>query len=297
MDTLRPQSWDEYIGQKRVKRELGIRIDAALQEDRALDPILLMAPPGVGKTSLAGMIAERAEEALIILTMPVTTKYLVSVMLDWEGAVLFDEIHRCSTKEQETLLPLLEFGYIQDGHRRIDSHFHAIIGATTERQKLIEPLIDRFPVRPDFDEYTDDEMAKIVQGMARKLDIDMSFDVARSFGVAATGTPRKARQFVQAYRDLRVTMEGNPSVDDVLNLCRTTSDGLTLRHIRYMETLKALGGTKGIEVLSNLLRESTSELKEIERLLVDKGYLSYGERGRELTSEGMRRIRAERIAS
>lgn len=293
MDILRPTSWDEYIGQERLKTELQIRIDSAIHDDRPMDHTLLCAPPGAGKTSLAEMVADRLGEPFEVITMP-AGKHLFRMVSEFAGVLLLDEIHRASVAEQELLLNLLEFGYLQDtSGRRIQANWLTVIGATTERQKLIQPLIDRFPIRPDYDEYTTDEMTRIVLGMAVKADVDIPEDVAEAFGKAATGTPRKAGQFVLGYRDLWNAMKGQrePTVEEVFHLCRTETDGLTGRHMKYLETLNILGGTKGLPVLCALLKESPSELMELETLLVKQGLLTYSERGRELTQAGMARVR------
>lgn len=295
MDTLRPTDWNEYVGQERLKQELDVRIESAIIDDRPLDHVLLCATPGAGKTSLAEMIAAKLEEPIEIVTMPIGIKVLTRLVSNFAGVLLLDELHRASARDQEVLLPLLEFGYVQDtSGRRTKAGWLTIVGATTERQDLIDPLVDRFPIKPEWDDYTDGEMAVIVQGMARKAGIVIDHDSALAFGRASTGTPRKARQFVLAYRDLANSQGRTPSIEDVLELCNTHSDGLTRQHVKYLETLNALGGAKGLSVLCSLLQRSTSEVTEIERLLLQKEYLTYGDRGRELTSAGVTRARGGR---
>lgn len=295
MDTLRPETWDDYIGQTRLKNELEIRIDSALVENRSLDPVLLVGPPGAGKTALADIIAYKLDEGCEILTMPVKIQVLIQLIQEYSGVILFDEIHRCSAKEQETLLPLLEFGYLQTTNGvRVYAEDVTIIGATTEPDKLIEPLVDRFPIRPEWERYTDAEMALITLGMASKAGVPMATEHAEAFGVAASGTPRRARQFVIGFRDLLNSQGHPPSVEQVLHLCRTFADGLTSKHVRYVETLYALGGTRGMNVISSLMRESTQTIQELERLLVEKGYVTFGPTGRMLTTKGMARAREER---
>lgn len=275
-----------------MKAELEVRVESAIVEERALDHVLLYGPPGAGKTALAAVIADQLGEPFEVVTMPIGIRPLIRIINTFSGVLLLDEIHRCSNKEQENLLPLLEFGYIQDtSGRKVSADWLTIVGATTEKRDLIDPLIDRFEIVPDFDDYTDDEMAEIVQGMARKANLTISNEHAMAFGKASAGTPRKARRFVLSYRDLQNTLKREPSHEEVLNLCRTSSDGLTSLHVKYLETLDALGGAKGLAVLSSLLREPSSILIETERLLIERGYITYGDRGRELTQAGTHRVK------
>lgn len=292
MDDLRPTDWHEYIGQERLKRELDIRISSAIKDERPLDHVLLCGPPGAGKTSLGEIVSYQLGEPLEIVTMPITLRTLIQLVTNFSGVLVMDEIHRCSDSQQEVLLPLLEFGYVQDtSGRKADAEWLTVVGTTTEKAQLIDPLIDRFTIQPEYDAYTDEELALIVQSMAVKGGIVMSETTSLALGVAAAGTPRRARKFVLAYRDLANTLDREPTSDEVLDLCRTETDGLTSAHVKYIETLHALGGAKGLNVLCSLLRRKASELQEMERLLVEKGYLQFGDRGRELTKAGTIRAR------
>lgn len=291
MDVLRPQTWDDYIGQDRMKAELAIRIDSAIMEERPLDHVLLAGGPGAGKTSFAEMIAARLDEAFMVVTMPINQSALIRLVENFEGVVLFDEIHRCSVKEQEALLPLLEFGYVADNAgRKHKAEWLTIIGATTEKQKLIAPLVDRFEIKPEYEDYSDEQMTHIAVSMARKANQDISLEVAEKFGKAAAGTPRRVRQFILGYRDLANSMGEAPTAEAVLDLCQTEWDGLTTSHIRYLETLKTLGSTKGVDVIVSLLRQPKPLVMEWERLLIERGLIELGDRGRALTEAGSRRI-------
>lgn len=297
VDELRPAVWSDYIGQERLKSELDVRVQSAIVDERPLDHVLLYGPAGAGKTSLATIIAERLGEEFMSVTMPIPPKALIRIITSFSGILLMDELHRASTREQETLLPLLEFGYVQDSSgRRIEANWLTVVGATTEKRDLITPLIDRFEIAPDFDEYTDEEMGKIVAGMASKAHLSMATETAQVLGKAAAGIPRRARKFVLAYRDLLNGLQSRgverpPTHEEILDLCRTTTDGLTRLHLKYLETLHALGGTKGLTVLSSLLHEPPVILNDIERLLITKGLIVYGDKGRELTQAGVQRVK------
>ena len=286
-DVLRPASWDDFVGQDAVKRELAVRIAAANEGGRPLEPLLLTGPPGFGKTSLARIIASEMALPYESFNMPISRATLTQFVRQFDGLVLLDEIHRCPPKQQEELLPLLEFDYLQqpDGSR-VYSGFLGIIGATTEPQKLIAPLYDRFVIKPEFDAYTDDQMGTIVAGMAAKAGVELDTDTAVTLGRAAAGTPRNARQLVLAARDLAAVNGAVPSASDVLELCRVDETGLSVQHVRYIETLKALGGKAGVKTLSNLLRLNESVVTDLERLLLTSSYVELTDRGRVLTRRG-----------
>ena len=183
--------------------------------------------------------------------------------------------------------------------QRIDLGFVSIIATTTRPEKIIEPLFDRFDV-PDLDPYSSEEMTLIVLGMAYKAGIDtMDVDIATMFGEAACGTPRRALKFVHGYKRLVLHCQQHgrsvPTGDDVLEMMRTTHDGLTVQHIRYLEILDALGGAKGLKPICSLLRMNATSVEELERLLFAKGLIRLGDRGRELTRSGTRRARGEEL--
>ncbi len=295
---MRPQEWSEYIGQDRIKNELDIRIKSAIKEERPLDHVLLAGPPGAGKTSLADIIARQLGECFRVITWPITQKALIRLVQGYEGVLLLDEIHRGTDREREMLLPLLEFGYVSDtSGRQIETEWMTIIGATTEKHLLKGPLIDRFEIKPEYADYTDEEITLIAKSMGRKAGLDIPEDVAVVFGQAATGTPRRARQFILGYRDLLNSTGEPPTAEEVLHLCQTEWDGLTTSHIRYLETLALLGGAKGIDIVVALLRQPKPLVLEWEHLLIQKGFIVLGERGRELTQKGQDRIGTKVVKS
>ena len=288
-DTLRVTSWKDFIGQERLKERLDVHIKAALKQQRRLDHVLLVGPPGFGKTSLGTVIAMRMSQDLIERTMPLTERTVTEIVRQETGILLLDEIHRASKREQESLLPLLEFGYIQDKRGRTFACELTIVGATTEPEHIIPPLYDRFVIRPDFDDYTEDEMGQIVASMAVKASVQFDATTARLLGNATGGTPRRAGQFVLAARDLLAI--GKPAfAQDILALCRVDEEGLTWQHHQYLAALDQSGGIAGLKPLQNLLRLNETVVRELERLLLKRQYIMYASTGRELTGLGYKKV-------
>lgn len=289
-DTLRPVVQAEFVGQSKLLSRVNVSVRAARQEQRPLDHVLLAGPPGFGKTTLAGIIANDLGDPLESATMPLTERALTQIVLRHHGVLLLDEIHRASSRQQEMLLPLLEGGYVVDNRgRKTVNNWLTIVGATTEPQKIIPPLYDRFAIKPRFESYTTAEMGKIVKGMARKADITMSQRTAEALGVAAGGTPRNARMLVLAARDLWFTLGRLPRPKEILDLCGVEPDGLTDHHLAYLDALDTLGGEAGLKLIATSVRLHESVCMDLERLLIERKYIRYGDRGRSLTAEGVRR--------
>lgn len=293
-DVLRPQSWDDFIGQEALKSRLQIHIDAARREARPLDHIFLYGPKGMGKTSLAAVIAEDKPEALTSLKMPMTEPALLRSIRRFQGGILFlDEIHALSRQLQEFLLPLIEDGYVQDKRgRKTYVPWLTVIAATTERDKVIGPLYDRFHIKPPFSPYTDDEMGLIVQKMAEKLNVTVSEDTAFDLGRATGGVPRIARTLVLAARDLQVVHARRKpaAAEEILDFCCVDPDGLSAEHVRYLENIDYLGGTAGQKNLEMMMQMPPNAIREIERLLVVRNLIEYTSQGRELTPAGYERL-------
>lgn len=290
---LVPQSWDAYIGQEKLKERLQVKIDAALDRMDALGHILFAAQPGQGKSTLGRLVADNMGVPYSSMDMPVKWKSLQKVFMEAEmhSVIMLDELHRLPKREQENLLPVLNEGTIQmdNGKRlRLPSRI-SIFAATTEIQDIIKPLRDRFHFIARFEDYSDEDMAQIVARMAVKVDLSPSEDECMIFGRASASTPRQARNIILTARDLEST-----DPDEVLEMAGITRDGLTEDHIEYLLALNQIGGRAGVENLSNMTGQPKDVLVDLEKLLINKGFIIYGAKGRELVMEGMRLVNSLR---
>lgn len=289
----RPARWDDYIGQEALKDRLQTHITSALHRVEPLPHVLLVGPPGCGKTTLANLIAQemREEENFAAFVMPIDPKLFMRVVRDTFGIAFFDELHRLPPRRQEDLLTVIEDNYLQTpSGARIENNDLTIIAATTEGDKIIKPLYDRFPIRPVFDPYTDDQMAQIVFNMARREDLRMDEDTAMILGAAAFGVPRRAKSLVVMARDLKIQNGTMPTADEILAAARITVDGLGIEHIRYCEMLQAAGGTAGLDLMRMLLGMPAGAIEALEIDLIRKRMIERTPSGRTLTGQGYRLV-------
>lgn len=290
-DLLRPICLAEFVGQEGLINRLTIHANAALAEIRPMEHTLLAGPPGSGKTALAHLIADLLGDELETLIMPVSEQALKGAVTGHNGVLFLDEAHAASSRQQEALLPLLEFGYIQakSGYR-IEAGFLTIVAATTEPEKIIQPLYDRFKIKPMFEEYTEEEMGLIVRGMAVKANLNISEEDADILGKATGGTPRNGGEFVLSGKALEQDLGRTPSADEILEFCDVDRDGLTRRHYMYLEALEKFGGCRGVKAIANVTRFSDNMCTDLERLLFKLDLITYGNTGRELLSAGYAKV-------
>lgn len=294
-EPLRPETWSGYVGQQRMKDRLRIHIDAALKDGRSLNHILLAGAPGYGKTTLGHLIADELCLDIEVINMPIKPRAFLGLIRSWDGGVLvLDEIHRGTKAQQEDLMPLLYEGYMQlsNGRRIHAPEMLTIIGCTTEPDKVIAPLRERFPIRPRFVDYNDEQMGMIVQGMAAKVGVGFSQPDMVRLGKACGGTPRTSEMLMYAARDLKSKYETDPTVEAVLHMCDIDDDGLTADHIAYLDIVNDCGGFGvGLTTITTLMRLPDATIREIERLLLKRAFISLEKTGRELAPNGHRKIK------
>ncbi len=307
--TIRPLQLGEFIGQAQAQENLKVFIQAAKARGEALDHVLFVGPPGLGKTTLAQIVARELGVNFRSTSGPVIAKAgdLAAQLtnLDERDVLFIDEIHRLNPAVEEILYPAMEDYQLDliigEGPAarsvKIDLPKFTLVGATTRAGLLTTPLRDRFgiPVRLNF--YTVEELELIVARGARVLGIGMSPDGANEIARRARGTPRIAGRLLRRVRDVAI-VEGAKKVtraiaDKALTMLDVDSIGLDLMDRRYLSTIaeKFSGGPVGIETMAAALSEPRDAIEDIiEPYLLQQGFLQRTPRGRLLTDAAFRHL-------
>ena len=307
--SLRPQRLSEFIGQEKARANLGVFIEAARARKEALDHVLFVGPPGLGKTTLAQIVARELGVNFRATSGPVIAKAgdLAALVTNLEARdVLFiDEIHRLNPAVEEILYPAMEDFQLDliigEGPAarsvKVPLQPFTLVGATTRAGLLTNPLRDRFgiPVRLNF--YSEGELEEIVNRGARVLGIGMTADGANEIARRARGTPRIAGRLLRRVRDF-AHVDGAKAIDrkvadNALRELEVDAAGLDAMDRRYLMTIAESygGGPVGVDTMAAALSEPRDAIEDIiEPFLIQKGFLQRTPRGRLLTSAAFKHL-------
>ena len=302
--TIRPVSLDEYVGQSEIKENLGVFIKSSVMRGETLDHILLYGPPGLGKTTLAYIIANELGTNIKTASGPSIEKSgdLAAILSTLEeGDVLFiDEIHRIPRYIEEILYPAMEDFYLDiivgsDGSSRnikINLPHFTLVGATTRAGDLSSPLRDRFGIISKLNFYTEDELYQIIKRTSRVLDTPITDDAARELAKRSRGTPRIANRLFKRVRDFALVygdgIINEKILDSSLNRLKVDKTGLDDTDYNLLLAIveRFNGGPVGLEALASSIGEEASTIEDVyEPYLLQQGYLKRTARGRVVTDK------------
>ncbi len=301
---IRPQSLDEYVGQNEIKENLRVFIKAAIMREEPLDHVLLYGPPGLGKTTLAHIIANELGSNIKTASGPSIEKTgdLAAILSTLEpGDVLFiDEIHRMPKFIEEVLYPAMEDFEIdlvigtegKSKNIKIDLPPFTLVGATTRAGDISAPLRDRFGIISKLEYYKSEELQRIIKRTSRVLDMPISDDAAEELSKRCRKTPRIANRLFKRVRDFAL-VEGDSTINKELTLksldrLKVDQFGLDSIDIEYLTSLitKFNGGPVGVETIATSIGEEVSTIEDVvEPFLLQEGFIKRTPRGRMATDK------------
>lgn len=312
-DSIRPSKIDEYIGQTEVKENLKIFIEAAKKRDEALDHVLLYGPPGLGKTTLAYIIANELGTNIKTASGPSIEKSgdLAAILSTLEeGDVLFiDEIHRLPRYIEEILYPAMEDFTLDivvgsEGSSRnlkINLPPFTLVGATTRAGDLTSPLRDRFGIVSKLSYYTEEELESIIYRTSRVLETEIERDAAKELACRSRSTPRIANRLFKRVRDFaNVLGDGVITLDickEALDRLKVDKAGLDDTDYQFLTSIieRFNGGPVGIDAIASSIGEERSTIEDVyEPFLLQHGYLQRTSRGRVVTEKAYKILGVEK---